>query len=1141
MIMSDAKSRQREPAQLEPSLDPTLPAASGSSSATAGSLAARLGPVERERYVVAGEFARGGLGRIMRARDVRLDRAVALKELLHTDTSAEARFAAEALITARLQHPAIVPIYEAGRWPSGEPFYAMKLVSGRSLADLIAHTPTLEERLGLLPHLLAVAEAVAYAHGERIIHRDLKPANVLVGEFGETVVIDWGLAKDLSLDPGPASPALALPDTQPLGPGALTVVGSVVGTPAYMPPEQAAGQMVDERADVYALGAMLYHLLAGAAPYEGTSASEVLQQVMQLAPRPLAERQRGVPKELLALVSKAMARDPAQRYRSARELAEDLRRFQTGQLVGAYSYGLLERVRRFLRRHWVVLSVIATAVVLLVSQGAVGMRRIVQERNRADERANALTLMQASMAVSRDPNEAIAWLRSLPPSFARASAVRTIAADARAHGLARMLQGHSKSIWDLHFTPEGQQLITSSDDGTLRVWDLEHGGSRVLSGHKDSVWQMALVGRRAVSASEDGSLRVWDLDTGIGRTLWSQELPLLGMAVLEGGARVATADVEGELRVWDLGTGVEVRTQRLERGRFTRLASSADGKQLGAFSAGEPVGRLWDLEQGTQRVLEGHQGRLLHMEFSPGGELVATASLDESVRLWDPRTGQGRVLGEHLGLISALGFSPDGQRVAVASADTGLWLWQVSGGQPQHWQVHEGHVEAIAFSPDGRWLASGGYDHKVELRELASGRVQIFLGPSSNVRRLRFSPDGRQLAVATSDGSVRLLAVTEPLHRVFEIPRDFDRRSGPGPGSSPNGMALSPDGQKLAVGGADGRVSLWELSTGSMRLLELAPVEGQRADMLVAFSPQGRYLAAAGDRGQVRLWNGQGELVANLQGHISQVTALAFSPEGRYLATADRQGEIRLWELGSTQARVLPSHGRAISSLGFSPDGRYLASSAQADPTVWLWEVETGKARALADGQPPVLALAFSPDGRLLVTGSVDHMLHVWDMQGTLLRRIDAGSSPVHQVIFSPDGRRLFTANVQDNTVRTWEADTGQAGAVFSGQKGEVFNIALSADGRRMALAGSGKHVLLFDVQGGESRMLQGHTAAVLQVAFTPDGKHLLSLGVDGTVRLWPDDLPEDPQALKAWLESVDVPPLDRRLVDDRADVGMDM
>jgi hypothetical protein len=311
------------------SSDETLPAPS-SPGGPGGADSEDLPVVDPQSYELAGEFARGGLGRILRARDRRLRRQVAIKELLGSAPNAAGRFVREALVTARLQHPSIVPVYEAGRWPGGAPFYSMKLVSGRSLADLIDGAKALPDRLALLPNLLAVADAVAYAHSERIIHRDLKPANVLVGAFGETVVIDWGLAKDLARDPREEGSSETTITTTASGSadGGETVVGAVMGTPAYMPPEQASGRAVDERADVYAIGAVIYHLLAAAPPFEGARGDEIIGKVIAGPPPPIEERAPRTPRELAAIVRTAMARDPAERYPSAKELAEDLRRFQ---------------------------------------------------------------------------------------------------------------------------------------------------------------------------------------------------------------------------------------------------------------------------------------------------------------------------------------------------------------------------------------------------------------------------------------------------------------------------------------------------------------------------------------------------------------------------------------------------------------------------------------------------------------------------------------------------------------------------------------------------------------------------------------------------------------------------------------------
>jgi serine/threonine protein kinase len=342
------------------------------------------------------EIARGGMGRIVAAEDCRLGRPVALKELIEPGGEQNARFQREALITARLQHPGIVPVYEAGRWPTGEPFFAMKLVSGKPLDQVIAHATKLEDRLALLPRLAAACDAIAYAHSQRIVHRDLKPSNILLGDFGETVVIDWGLAKDID--------SVEAPVSQTRGPRAyverpshhkvdsasstLTVAGAVMGTPAYMPPEQARGEPVDQRADVFALGALLYHLLAGVPPYNARTATEVLASAASGRFVPLPKREKRAPRELVAIVERAMAAEPAARYPNAGGLAEELRRFLTGQLVDAHRYTAVQRVARFVRRHRAAVTIATIAIAGFAIGGSIAIRNVVRARDeaRAEER-----------------------------------------------------------------------------------------------------------------------------------------------------------------------------------------------------------------------------------------------------------------------------------------------------------------------------------------------------------------------------------------------------------------------------------------------------------------------------------------------------------------------------------------------------------------------------------------------------------------------------------------------------------------------------------------------------------------------------------------------------------------------------------
>ncbi len=406
--------------------------------------------VDTAHYVTDDELARGGMGRIVAAQDRRLRRGVAIKELLALGPEQALRFKREALITARLQHPAIVPVYEAGRWPSGEPFFAMKLVAGQPLDKVISAARTLPDRLALLPNIAAVCDAIAYAHSQRVIHRDLKPANVLVGDFGETVVIDWGLAKDLDAEPDAsftsdaAVTARRLTDDAPApasgtgsgtgtgsgsGSGSrsgsgtasatLTVAGAIMGTPAYMPPEQARGDVVDERADVFSLGAMLYHLLAGAPPYGARNAIDVIAHAIAGKVTPLRQRAPAAPADLVAIVERAMAHEPAGRYPTARELAEELRRFQTGQLVGAHRYSVWERLLRFVRRHRAAVTIATIAMLGFAIGGTVAVRRVITARDRAraaqhvadQRRAAAEKLVDYMVSDMRDRLDAIGKLQ----------------------------------------------------------------------------------------------------------------------------------------------------------------------------------------------------------------------------------------------------------------------------------------------------------------------------------------------------------------------------------------------------------------------------------------------------------------------------------------------------------------------------------------------------------------------------------------------------------------------------------------------------------------------------------------------------------------------------------------------------------
>jgi tetratricopeptide (TPR) repeat protein len=379
------------------------------------------GWVETDRYALIQEIASGGGGRISIALDRKLGRRIALKHPL--EIGGARRLEREALVMARLEHPSIVPVHDAGRDADGTPFYAMKLLGGPNLSERIKQASRFEQRLALLRVVGAVADAMAYAHTRGVIHRDLKPANVVVGEFGEVAVIDWGLAKAID-DPETTPQADALR-------GDLTSDGAVVGTPAYMAPEQAAGEPVGAAADVYALGAMLYQVLCGELPYGRIDAETQLARLVAGPPPPVEDREPRVPPDLAAIVAKAMAREPSSRYPSARELADDLHRYETGRMVAAHRYSLATRARRWLRRHAVAVATSAalvaiggSAAALVVGGGAARTTCVGLDRPAAAAWDPAARAAIARAFAGRSPATLAAVTRALDDRASRLTAMR---------------------------------------------------------------------------------------------------------------------------------------------------------------------------------------------------------------------------------------------------------------------------------------------------------------------------------------------------------------------------------------------------------------------------------------------------------------------------------------------------------------------------------------------------------------------------------------------------------------------------------------------------------------------------------------------------------------------------------------------
>jgi WD40 repeat protein len=1034
----------------------------------------RLPTVPYEAYVVDGEIARGGLGRVLRATDLRLGRTVALKVLLPGRERAEARFVHEAHITAGLEHPAIVPVHEAGRWPDGEPFYAMKLVSGQTLTDRIKQARTLGDRLALLPGVLRVVEAVAYAHSHGVIHRDLKPANVLCGQFGETVVIDWGLAKQLGAGEVPG-PLAHIPDTK---------TGVVLGTPPYMPPEQARGEVVDGQADVYALGAILYELLSGSPPY-AEAGKQVLDAVVAGPPRPLESLQEGVPRDLLAIVRKAMARDRAARYPTAGELAADLAHFQTGQLVSAREYSRWALWVRWLRRHRLPVAVAAAALIVVGTLAAISLSRVVharavaedaraaeeQARRQAEARQHELVRLQARAIVDRDPTRALAWLAQIPATAPGWDEVRAVVIDAVSRGYARHVWRVDDKHTSIAFAPDGRWLI-SAGHGPMRVADPAGGRARALA-LPGGAFEAAFAADGTMAASgEDGTIAIYP------------------PASIAGGDAV--------VRVLRQGGAPAVRTF---------IAIAPDGRTVATATDRNGDVTLWDVATGDARTFTGPADGARDLRFSPDGRTVATITIDRVLRLRDVATGAARELvGKDVA--SNFVFTADGTRALVAEL-SGIREWTLATGASRLLPLPRQGYITVAASADGATIAAAGFEGPIHLLDVASGQITTLGGHEALVVGLAFAPDGRTLASIAMDLTIR----------VWQRPTRRDRvlATVAGTAASP---VFAPDGRTVAVGAGDGRVWLVPVDGGAP--VALAGHTGAVFD--VAFAPDGRTLATQARDRTVRAWDlarGESRVIARTAAWVD-FGRLVFSPDGARLAASLDLETLAVIEI-ATGARVCTFGGGGFNlAHAFTPDGAAIGFTG--DHRVLLGALAGCDARPLHehDVGKSAYAIVIDRDGRFVASASDDATVGLFDRAAGTARRLRGHDSDVTAAAFVP-GRPLLATGSGDRTLRLW--DTGGGGVrELRGHESIVTSVRASPDGAALASTGLDPVIRLWDVASGAGTVLRGHRERVQGVAFSPDGAWLVSGSVDGTVRLWSADprqgIPIAAAELEAWIEA---------------------
>jgi WD40 repeat protein len=1008
-------------------------------------------------YEVRGELGIGGMGVIYRAYDLKLKREVALK-MVRADRRVRpgdlARFRTDAEALARLRHDNIVQIYEVGE-SNGRPYFTLELAEGGSLEKTLNDRPQPPDNAARLVETLA--RAAHYAHQRGVIHRDLKPGNVLLA--GVPKITDFGLAK--FLDAVGVSTCLTLPDLP-------------LGTPAYMAWEQGTGKVeeISILTDVYGLGAILYRLLTGHAPYEGANNLEIIRKVQSLEEVPTrpGRLNASLPPDLELICLKCLEKQPHRRYASAEQLADELRRFlnhEPPQHTRTRPVGRGERIRLWCRRNPALAAACAIAFLTLLAGTAVSAAfwrsnartagelqtaldeskekgRLLGETNRkAADHALALGLHVCEQG---DVALGILWLahslETAPPEAKDLQ--RVIRANLAAWGdalrpLRAVLPG-PREVLAVAFSPDGKRIATGTAGGTAQLWDAATGapvGAPLRRAEKISAVAFSPDGKTALIGSWDKTACLWDVATGRVVVLphpdevWAVAFSPDGKTVLTGSGAPLTLQKprRGEARLWDAAGGTPLHVLP-HGGRVYVVAFGRDGRSV-LTACADSNARLWDASSGDLLHTLPHDGPVWVATFSPDHNKVLTGSFDKTARVWDAATGKLIAQLPHTAEVYTAAFSPDGKAVLTGSINRLAQRWNAKTGAALGPPLsHPGPVVAAAFSPDGKAVLTGCGDRTARLWDVATGNP---LGPAllnlGEVRAVAFSPDGQTALTGSQDVPGRAGQA-----RLWDLRPKYATAPLRSPGKV-SALALTPDGKLALVAGENGKTWLCDLATGELVGEPFLPhgkvwaAAFRRDGRAVVLATTGETAGLSSTFGTACQWD-----VASREpfGPILRcgkvIKAVAYSPDGLTILTGI-QGLVRLWDAATGDPVGEPlRHEGDVGAMAFGPDGKTALIGCQ-DGTARHWDLTSGRAlvpvlrhdkAGSVDRRKEMLAVALSPDGKTALTGGRDGRCRFWDVATgkPIGPPLAAHPDPVLTGAFSADGKEARTATASE--VRRW-------------------------------------------------------------------------------------------------------------------------
>lgn len=1083
------------------------------------------GRVDFADYQLLEEVARGGMGAIFRARQVSLNRIVAVKVILlgqFATVNDVRRFHAEAESAAVLRHEGIVPIYASGEY-EGNPYFSMEFIEGSTLADVIASEPMNGRTAAKL--LSSIADAVAYAHSKGIIHRDLKPSNILMNKHGEPIITDFGLAKRGDTDPH------------------LTGTGQIIGTPNYMSPEQASGlnHLISTRSDIYSLGAILYAMCAGKPPFDAGTMIETLKQVTTEQPAPLQRSKNKVARDLEIIAFKCLDKNPSSRYQSASELKEDLDRYLNDEPIKASATSLTTRTYRWFRRNpslALLGSLLASMVIALAIGGPImayrqsklqkSTRESLEKQNKlaqelrgttASINANLVRIYTERGDTAVNAGNALAAL----PSYT--AALRgSIEGGQREWGhrfrVGSILQHAAVpiSMWEMPSQPvkaaisrNKEYIACTTRNGDLCIWNIKTTKqlyTQTSERRTASANLQFFADDEKLLHTTGSTLRVIDLA--------SPATPLLDIQ-MESMIRAAVVDENNELCLVGKRNGT-VTLLNIESGKVIhRCEKHQDTVKSVAIS--RKAGRFISAcERGTTKLFDLQTGNLIHtvnqdenvnyVEFSPDGKKYLAASDDNTMLILESETGQPYSKKIRCSSnIQTAKFNHTGNKIATGTSNSTVQIWDVETSMPLVPAMkHKNSIRSLEFKDDDTLLASSSTDHTTCVWDTQTGDAICPPMPHSYIVENSFFIAGDCILTSCGDRMIRKWQLHPRPQSATNTKTETINTT----------FALSSNGSLLITGGTDGIVRISE--TKSHRPEPLLIEHGVEIKCL-AVSADHKMLAVGDSKSSTTIHHvhspepplaatnapvpsTNGAAVKLRDEANTALLSLQFSPDGTKLLVVRDGTAAYVFETLTGDLLYTLRQSRSILSAVFSTDGTHILSSSK-DGTAILWDAETGASTGIEVVHTDYVdACALSPNGNFIATGSRDHSARVLNVQtGEPVGPPLQHHGGIVSIVFAPDGKSVATG-CRDGFARIWHLNQLDTPVTMQAGLGRVF-VKYTPDGK-ILLTANEEQIRLWDPVDGKSlgTILQ-HRSALTQFEVAPDSKSVIACDERGQITTW--------------------------------------